>query len=90
MNRCPVDIARLSLLCQRILDAEVLTETDGTALLGAAEAAGRALEAGDAEAARRHVEEVARCTEAFVRAGALAPAEGGAVLETTRRLLDGS
>jgi hypothetical protein len=56
----------------------------------ATEAARRSLEEGDAAAARRHVEQVARLTEALVRTAALDPADGRAVLEATRRLLAGN
>lgn len=88
MNACSGHVARLSLLIQRILDAEVLPDADGMALMGAAEAARRSLEAGDTVAARRQVEHVARFTQALMRAGTLDARDGCAVMEATGRLLD--
>src|SRR5436853_7811936 len=79
MNSYPALFARLSLLVQRLLDAEVLLDADSAPLVGATEAARRSLEAGDAQAARRHVEQVARSTEALVRSEALAAADGRAL-----------
>jgi len=90
MNATAADLARLYLLVQRLLDAEVLSDADGAALRGAAEAARRSLEEGDAGAVRRHVEEVAHFTETLVRTAAIKPADGRAVLEVTGRLLTGN
>jgi len=90
MNLCPTDFARLSLLVQRLLDAEVLMDADGEALVAAAEAARRSLEAGDGKATCGYVEQVARLAEALLSADALAAVEGRSVLEAIRRLLDGS
>ena len=87
MNATAADLARLSLLIQRLLDAEVLSDADGAALMAANEAVRRSLAAGDAEAARRHVEEFARLTEALVRPDALGHSEGQALLEAAHRLL---
>jgi hypothetical protein len=82
-------LARLSLLIQRIMDADTIRDTEGAVLLAETEAARRCLEEGDAETARRHVEQVARVTEALLRAGGLDLADGRAVIETARRLLAG-
>jgi hypothetical protein len=90
MNATAADLARLSLLIQRLLDAEVLSDAEGVALVAANEAARRSLEAGDVGAVCRHVEQVARFTEELVRTAAIKPADGRAVLEATRRLLAGS
>jgi hypothetical protein len=89
MRTDPADFRRLTLLIQRMLDADALSEADGTALLIEAEAAGRSLEAGDPVAACQHVEQVARCIEALVRREAIALADGSAVLETARSILAG-
>src|SRR5262245_39361848 len=89
MNATAADLARLSLLSQRLLDAEVLSDPDGAALMAANEAARRSLEAGHVDAVRRHVEQVARFTEELVRTAAIKPADGRAVLEAARRLLAG-
>jgi hypothetical protein len=85
----PADFRRLTLLVQRMLDADTLSDGEGEALLAEAEAAGRCLEAGEAEAARQRVEQVARLTEALVRSKVIALADGSAVLETARRILSG-
>ena len=87
MNPCPADIARLSLLVQRLLDAEVLPDLDGAVLMRTTEAVRRSLEEGNADAVRRHVEQVARFTAALVCTGVIEVADGRAVLEATRRLL---
>jgi hypothetical protein len=87
MDTSSADLARLSLLIQRILDAEALLDAQGAALLTETEAASHSLEAGDAKAARLHVEEVARFTEALVRSEALAPLDGRAVLTTANAIL---
>lgn len=83
----PTDIARLSLLIARILDAEVLPEAEGASLRTETEAARRSLEAGDAEGASQHIEQVALFTEALMHTDRLDPSDGRAVLETARRLL---
>ena len=87
MDSHDADLARLSLLIQRMLDADALLDAEGASLLTETEAARRSLEEGDAEAARQHVEQVALFTEALVRTDALALADGRAVIETARRLL---
>jgi len=81
------DFHRLTLLVQRMQDADALYDAEGTTLLMEAEAAGRSLEAGDPEAARQHVEQVARYIEALVRSEAIALVDGSAVLETARYIL---
>jgi hypothetical protein len=87
MHTFPADFHRLTLLIQRILDADVVCEAEGTVLLTATDAAERSLEAGNVEAARRYDAQVMRFTEALVCNDKLAPTEGRAVLETARRLL---
>lgn len=82
------DIARLILLIQRILDAEVLAETDCAELVLTIEAIRQAVVTADTVMARRHIAQIAHCTEALVRSGALAPSDGQAVIETARRLLN--
>jgi len=75
------DTTFLSLLVQRLLDSEVLSETEGATLREEADAAGRCLLEGDNPAARRHVEQVAIFTEAIV------PGDGRAVIDAARRIL---
>ena len=81
------DLTRLSLLVQRILDADVLGEPEGDSLLVVTEEARRSLREGDTEAARRYVERIALFTEALIRTEALDLADGQAVVETARRIL---
>jgi hypothetical protein len=83
------ELARLSLLIQRILDEEVLYDTQGETLLTQSEAARLCLEEGDTEMALRHIAQVALFTEALVHSAVLDLANGRAVLETTQRLLTG-
>ena len=78
---------RLTLLIQRMLDAEAICDMEGDALLTEAEAARRCLEAGDAEAARRHIREVARFMEALVQSGLLDAADGSAVIASAQGIL---
>lgn len=78
---------RLTLLIQRMLDAEAICDMEGGALLTEAEAARRCLEAGNAEAARRHIQEVARFTKALVQSGLLDAADGGDVIASAQGML---
>jgi hypothetical protein len=80
-------IARLSLLIQRILDADALCDVEGASLLSETEAALRSLKEGEMEAARQHVEQIALFTEALVQMHLLDLADGRAVIETARHLL---
>ena len=87
MDNPGTDLARLSLLIQRILDADALCDTEGASLLKQTEAAQQCLEEGDTETARQHVKQVARFTEALVQTHLLDLADGRAVIETANRLL---
>jgi hypothetical protein len=78
---------RLALLIERLLDAELLPDAEGAALLAEIEAAHQSLEAGDTETARRHIKQIARFTEALVEASVLALTDGQAVIEMARRIL---
>jgi DNA-binding GntR family transcriptional regulator len=86
---CTTKIDNLSLMVQRLLDAELLPDTEGAALLAETRAACRALEAGDTAAARRHIEQVVRLVETLVASDALNRADGGAVMETAGQILAG-
>ena len=83
MNTESVKLTRLSLLIQRILDADALCDVEGVVLLTETEAAHQALEAGDQETARRHISQIALFTEALVQTNRLAPGDGRAVLTAT-------
>lgn len=56
------DFAHLVLLLGRLLDADLLSEAEGATLLSEADAARQSLAAGDMEAVRAHVEQIARFT----------------------------
>ena len=81
------ELNSLSLMVQRLLDAELLLDTEAAALLTETRTACRALQAGDAAAARRHIEQVARSAETLVATEALDRADGRPVIETARRIL---
>lgn len=83
-----MDLNRLALLLQRLLDAELLNDTDGEKLLSETDAARQSLEAGDWEMARSHLEQVALFTDMLTKTGALALADGHAVIQTANDLLD--
>jgi hypothetical protein len=73
-------------MIERLLDAELLLDTEGAALLSETRAAYRCLEAGDTAGARQHVEQVALLAERLVGTEALDRADGRAVIETARRI----
>ena len=87
MDTYGADLARLSLLIQRILDADALCDAEAASLLSETEAARQSLEVGDTEAAHQHVAQVALFTETLVQTHLLDLADGRAVLETARHLL---
>ena len=87
MRSQAADLARLSVLVQRLLDAELLLDAQGAALLAEAEEARRLSQEGSEAAACRHVERLVLLTEALVSARALDLADGRAVIETARRIL---
>lgn len=82
------DTTFLSLMVQRLLDSEVLGETEGVTLRAEAEAANQCVLEGNGSAARRHVEQVALFTEALVSTEALVLADGRAVIDAAHRILD--
>jgi hypothetical protein len=87
MDTHNADLARLSLFIQRILDADALSEAEGTMLLTETEAARQSLEAGDREAGRQHIAQITLFAEALIRTEALDQADGQAIVETAHRLL---
>jgi hypothetical protein len=80
-------VARLEILVQRLLDAELLVDAQCAALLDEASAARRLWDAGHGLEARRNVERVVLFTDALVHTGALTPADGRDVIETARAIL---
>ncbi len=85
MDTDSTDWERLTLLLERVLDAETLTAAQSATLLQASQAARGA--GGDAHAARRHLERLARHIQTLLASKALARAEGDALLRLTSRLL---
>lgn len=88
MSLCTADLNRLSHLVEGLLDADILLDEDAGALLEAIETIRRALNAGDMEAARRHILQLGLVTEALVQTDALTMAEGQAVIQVADRLLN--
>lgn len=80
-------VDRLTLLVQRMLDADALCAAEGDALLTEAAVARLSLEFGDTVAAHHHVAQVARLLEALVSSNTLTRADGKAALEITRCIL---
>ena len=87
MDKHGADLTRLSLLIQRILDADGLCDREGTLLLTETEAAHRSFDDGNPEAAQRHIEQVVFFTKYLVQAGILAAVDGNAVLMTANDIL---
>lgn len=69
------DFRHLTLLIQRILDADTLGEEEGATLLT------------ETEAARQHIERLTIVAESLVVANTLSRADGHGILETARRIL---
>jgi hypothetical protein len=83
-------IARLEVLVQRLLDAELLVNGQGAALLDEASGARRLWESGHTAEARPSVERIVLFTEALIQTGALMPDDGRDVIQSARAILDGS
>jgi hypothetical protein len=82
------EFSQLALLIQRMLDAELLLDIEGTALLAEADAAHQSQKEGNAEEARQHIARLAHLIEALVKADTLALSEGRAVIKVANQLLD--
>jgi hypothetical protein len=80
-------LARLALMVDRLMDAEVVPDEEGAALRTEADTARRCLETGDEDAVRRHVDQITRFAEALVTSSRLDAADGLALVETARRLV---
>jgi len=81
------DFARLTLLIERVLDAETLTAAQSAPLLQASQASRLAWVTGEVEDTRRHLEQLARHLQTLLGSQALARSEGDALLRLTSRLL---
>ena len=87
MSLCTADFAEIMLAIQRLLDADVIEDEVGAALLAEAEAGRQLLELGEEEAARQHAERLAALTVALVGSGALDLLDGRAVIQTVGEAL---
>ena len=81
---------RLTLLVQRLLDADLLLEAEGAALLEAVAAARQAAAEGDGETAGRQLSAVAASLEDQIRTGVLDEKEGRPVLIAAQELASGA
>jgi hypothetical protein len=79
---------RLTLLVQRILDADVLCDAEGDALLAEIDVARRSREIGDTESVRRHLNQVIRFSDALADNDLLITADSRAILEIAHCILD--
>jgi hypothetical protein len=85
---CPLtDLAHLTLLIERLQDADMISEGEEATLLTEADAALQSLEAGDREAVRAHVARIARFTETLIRIEALTLSDGRAVIQAAQSIL---
>ena len=75
------EVQRLSLMVQRIVDADLLPSDEGAALLAETAAARQALENGDETAARLHLGQLVGLTEVAINCGVLDFVDGRAVIE---------
>ena len=82
------EFARLSLIVERLLDADLLLAEEGGALLAEIEAARQSLGEDDEAAVGWHTANFLRALEALVRSGRLGEEHGRAVIEGARRMLD--
>lgn len=82
------EITRLSLLIERLLDAERLPDREGAILLRKMDAARQSLEAGELEMARSHLEQIALFTDTLTQTGTLARADGRAILQAANDILN--
>ncbi len=78
---------RLTLLLERVLDAETLTTAQSALLLQASQAARLAWAQGEVQAAQRHLERLARHIHTLLASKRLALADAQALLRITHRLL---
>jgi hypothetical protein len=84
------ECARLSLIVQRWLDADLLLDEEGAALQEVLTAVGQALGTGDETAVRQHLARFVRTLEALTRSRSLDLSEARATLGTLRGMLEAS
>ena len=81
------EILSLSLLMERMLDTEVLSDEESRSLLAEILAAQRSMQQGDASTARAHVEELSLLLDRLLEAEALTLHDGRAVIQATDVML---
>lgn|GEM_PF-4198625 len=81
-------IQRLSLLIQRVLDAELVSEEEAAQLSSQAEEAHRAMERGDRAVAQRSLENVRTAAEELSRLDSTCKPYGDALVQMAGTLLD--
>jgi hypothetical protein len=81
------EVDRLSVLVQRLADADLLDAAQAGELIAEAQAAGRFWREGDGDSAKCHVELIAQFTRALVKTDALTIAEGRAVIQLADGIL---
>jgi hypothetical protein len=79
---------RFTLAIERLVDSDMLTESEAAALIAERLAASRSLAKGDTRAARQHIDQVAQLLEALIQTGGLALVDGRAVIQAAERILD--
>jgi hypothetical protein len=82
------NLDRLTLLVERLQDAELLPDAEGAELFTRTEAARQSLEAGDIQAARRHIEQIVHFLEALVQTNRLTLSDGRAVTQAANDILN--
>jgi hypothetical protein len=82
------ECARLSLIIERWLDADLLLVEEGETLLAEITATHRALEGGDVEAIHRHTRQFLLAVEALVGSGRLGEGHRCPALAAARGLLE--
>ena len=81
------DLKRLTLMIERLVDAELLSDADGAVLLAEADAARCSLSKADVDAVRKHLAQVAQITEALIQGGSLSARDGHPQIEAAADLL---
>jgi hypothetical protein len=82
-----VELQRLFRCVERWIDADLLLAEEGGALLTVIAAAGRARDAGDSAALRRHLEQFLRALEGLLRSREIDDVDGDRLRDAAQQLL---
>jgi hypothetical protein len=85
---CAAEFLSLFRRVEAWIDGDLLLAEEGGALLAEIAAAGRARDAGDPVAVRRHTERFLRALEALIASGELDAEDGHPALEAAREMLN--